>query len=670
MPTLQEQLQELNQERVKLVTRFNSETDPALKETLRATLVDLDLLSDEIKLSIVAISAKKVSDLKKKIEALTGIALSGPFGGQIDRSHTKALGRSSEVSGERASEPPIEDDGTEHEGGQSSSQDLSVPPVSGSANAGMADVGDRALASAGEGLVLSEEHLAGLWKRSLYPFRPGKIIIFGIRGCLPVNRSGTGFGRSHEVSQSAVNYRTMNCAIGQWVPGEGFALFPGSTVPFFSAVQQGITRGGVGVNQMGRGRYLSYRPGFHKRSEGASGHWALLQECAITLQRTGDDVDFDTGDRWEVGRIAGDNIHCAFHMGPEGQIPNSRFSSVGCQVVAGTVRKGERGSERGPWAAFIEPFKAGAGMQEETEYVLFDYSEVQQVIRTRLQGKTVILRMGSSGPLVAEMQRRLAAKLGRAIEDDGDFGVTTFQAVLDFQSQVFGPNADDGIVGPETAAELGMTLPDFSFNGSMDDQVPEEDSDFGDGPQGRARASSPQGVATVSVAWGATAERKAGPGFRAKAIEIATRLRCDPSHLLSVIAFETGETFAPDIRNAAGSGATGLIQFMPDTAEGLGTTTDKLAVMSAVAQLDFVEKYLRSIARNRPMPTLSDLYMAVLLPAAVGQPEGHVLFKAGTKAYSQNRGLDVNQDGVITKAEAAAKVHERLLRGMKSENFG
>ena len=31
------------------------------------------------------------------------------------------------------------------------------------------------------------------------------------------------------------------------------------------------------------------------------------------------------------------------------------------------------------------------------------------------------------------------------------------------------------------------------------------------------------------------------------------------------------------VKNAAGSGATGLIQFMPRTAQGLGTTTAKLA---------------------------------------------------------------------------------------------
>ena len=48
--------------------------------------------------------------------------------------------------------------------------------------------------------------------------------------------------------------------------------------------------------------------------------------------------------------------------------------------------------------------------------------------------------------------------------------------------------------------------------------------------------------------------------------------------------------------------------------------------------------------------------MAVLWPAAVGKKEDYVLFEAGTAAYRQNDGLDLNEDGAITKAEATQKV--------------
>ena len=217
------------------------------------------------------------------------------------------------------------------------------------------------------------------------------------------------------------------------------------------------------MNQLGCGRYKNYAHGWHKRSEGPSGHWAMRQECAITIQRTGDDTDYDLDDRWEVGRIAGDNIHCAFHMGADGAIPDSRFSSAGCQTIAGTVKKGVRNSERGPWKKFIAPFQRNSGSQDSAEYVLFFAEEAQQMIRTRCAGKSVVLRIGSSGALVRQLQDVLSARLARRITVDGDFGPGTFQAVIDFQSEVFGNDADDGIVGPDTAEELGITLPEFDF---------------------------------------------------------------------------------------------------------------------------------------------------------------------------------------------------------------
>ena len=58
---------------------------------------------------------------------------------------------------------------------------------------------------------------------------------------------------------------------------------------------------------------------------------------------------------------------------------------------------------------------------------------------------------------------------------------------------------------------------------------------------------------------------------------LAEKYQVSPVDILSVMAFETGGSFDPAQKNLAGSGATGLIQFMPDTARGLGTTTQQLA---------------------------------------------------------------------------------------------
>ena len=151
--------------------------------------------------------------------------------------------------------------------------------------------------------------------------------------------------------------------------------------------------------------------------------------------------------------------------------------------------------------------------------------------------------------------------------------------------------------------------------------------------------------------------------FQQEVSAVAGRLGISEADLMAVMSFETGGTFDPSVINAAGSGARGLIQFMPSTARGLGTTTEALAQMSRVEQMQYVEKYLSN--KNLRGKGLSDIYMGVLFPAAVGQPDDFVLFGngattrgygAGSKAYAQNKGLDSNGDGSVTKAEAAAKV--------------
>jgi hypothetical protein len=136
---------------------------------------------------------------------------------------------------------------------------------------------------------------------------------------------------------------------------------------------------------------------------------------------------------------------------------------------------------------------------------------------------------------------------------------------------------------------------------------------------------------------------------------------------MAAMAFETGETFSPSIRNRL-SKATGLIQFIPSTAISLGTTVDDLAAMLAVDQLDFVQKYLKPF-KNK-MNTLSDVYMTILFPVAVGKPEAQVLFKAPSRQFEQNKGLDNNNDGQVTKGEAASKVQAKLAKGLGSSLRG
>ncbi len=148
----------------------------------------------------------------------------------------------------------------------------------------------------------------------------------------------------------------------------------------------------------------------------------------------------------------------------------------------------------------------------------------------------------------------------------------------------------------------------------------------------------------------------------------------DPNWLMACMAWETGEKFTADVKNMAGSGATGLIQFMKATAEDLGKyrkvtlTTDMLARMTAEDQLTWVYWYFRmQIDRHGPILNLEDCYMAILWPSAIDSPVSAPLWSKGEQptTYRQNAGLDTNKDGTITKQEAAGHVRAKLDKGIK-----
>ena len=162
--------------------------------------------------------------------------------------------------------------------------------------------------------------------------------------------------------------------------------------------------------------------------------------------------------------------------------------------------------------------------------------------------------------------------------------------------------------------------------------------------------------------------KRVSAAFKSKVLKIAAELEVDVDYLMAAMAFETGGTFDPAVRNQAGSGATGLIQFMPTTAAGLGTSTDKLAAMTAVEQLDYVRRYF--LPYKGKLKQLEDVYMAILWPIGIGKDNNHVLFERPSKAYDQNKGLDSDKDGKVTKAEAAAKVRAKLDEGLKPASKG
>lgn len=168
------------------------------------------------------------------------------------------------------------------------------------------------------------------------------------------------------------------------------------------------------------------------------------------------------------------------------------------------------------------------------------------------------------------------------------------------------------------------------------------------------------------IAWGA----KVSETFRDRVWWISETLEVNPDDLMACMAWESAESFRPDIRNAAGSGATGLIQFMPSTAVALGTSTTKLARMSAEDQLNYVYKYFRPYAGR--LKNVGDVYMAILWPSGVGKSDDYVLWNKATKptTYRQNAGLDLNKNGAITRGECLVKINEKLAKGLKPGYVG
>lgn len=168
-----------------------------------------------------------------------------------------------------------------------------------------------------------------------------------------------------------------------------------------------------------------------------------------------------------------------------------------------------------------------------------------------------------------------------------------------------------------------------------------------------------EGVQPHPMVWGA----KVSETFRERVRWIGQTLGVDPNYLMACMAWESAETFRADIKNAAGSGATGLIQFMPSTARMLGTTTAELARLTPEDQLNYVYKYFKPWAGK--LNNLGDVYMAILWPKGVGKPDDYVLWDKGKMptTFKQNVGLDINKDAKVTRAECLRKVKEKLERG-------
>ena len=151
--------------------------------------------------------------------------------------------------------------------------------------------------------------------------------------------------------------------------------------------------------------------------------------------------------------------------------------------------------------------------------------------------------------------------------------------------------------------------------------------------------------------------------FLKKVIEVSNRLGINPNWLMLVMHMESNLNHRAI--NPKG-GATGLIQFMPFVATGLGTTVQQLLNMSNIDQLDYVEKYFKRFAHY--ITGFTDLYLITFYPAALleRRPDS---WNFPSIVYRFNKGLDRNGDKIINLGEFKRYIISRVPKSFPLEEL-
>ena len=161
--------------------------------------------------------------------------------------------------------------------------------------------------------------------------------------------------------------------------------------------------------------------------------------------------------------------------------------------------------------------------------------------------------------------------------------------------------------------------------------------------------------------------------FHTKLMKLADELNCNYEDLITVMNFESGL----DPNEGAGSKykPVGLIQFTRASIKALNKeyslnlTKEAVAQMNAEEQIELVEKYLKMCKksapriRNKKKLDAADLYSLIILPGRAGRD---ILCQKGEKNskgkllnyYESNKGIDVSNDGIITRADVLAKLDD------------
>lgn len=270
-------------------------------------------------------------------------------------------------------------------------------------------------------LVLNHESLERMFAAFHAPLGDENLVLFGLRGCLPVKPVGAshakdrgngnpGWSASVKLRSAEVDHIHMRCTLGIW-DRRGKRLFaaPGSTVPHKDNVLKAAARKGRmkgrGTNQLEPGYYTDLTKGEHLQGK-RNGHQALRQTAYRFYRRSLTGVPYRGNSPLFYGNPY-DNLHCGWNL--DGRAPG--FSSAGCMVVAGMPecpRREDQGQNLGPWKTFHDLLYAAP---QKIFPILLTTSRDALGAATgkRAASDVRLLLFGSQGEAVKSLQRKLAA---------------------------------------------------------------------------------------------------------------------------------------------------------------------------------------------------------------------------------------------------------------------
>jgi len=144
-----------------------------------------------------------------------------------------------------------------------------------------------------------------------------------------------------------------------------------------------------------------------------------------------------------------------------------------------------------------------------------------------------------------------------------------------------------------------------------------------------------------------------------KLLQVAEDLKINPFWLWLTIQHES--SWNPRAVNPT-TGATGLIQFMPNTAMSLGASPASILTRDVNGQLDLVYKYL--LPYKGKMRDIDDVYFAVFYPYAIGKSRNYILGSERGISYaqrvaSQNPANNPDKNNTITVAEVKRVIRDK-----------